>query len=114
MSPQLADKFEQFRAHMNAKAAALGPEARAFFDEVRVMRGKEQLRRRRAQARAQMYAGVRPSFDQMRQSRLEVMNMYRAMSPAGQADFQRQFPMLAMHFSSKHYFCVVTTGYFIK
>ncbi|EPB80034.1 hypothetical protein ANCCEY_00857 [Ancylostoma ceylanicum] len=91
MSPDTAAKLAQYRSYIQGQAASLGPEARAFFDE---------LARRRSQTRAQIHAGFMPSLAQIRQARLEAINMYRAMSPAGQADFQRHFPGLAMFFTN--------------
>ncbi|KAL6725423.1 hypothetical protein Aduo_007477 [Ancylostoma duodenale] len=55
--------------------------------------------RKNTQTRAQVYSGIMPSAAQIRQAGLELINKYRAMSPAGQADFKKHFPILAMYFT---------------
>ncbi|RCN29334.1 nematode fatty acid retinoid binding protein [Ancylostoma caninum] len=85
-SPELAAKLEDFQSWWNEKAAALGPEAKAYFDAMHENAYK---------IRAQFYAGHRPSSAEIKQSALEAINKYKALSAAGKADFQKQFPLLA-------------------
>ncbi|EYC30416.1 hypothetical protein Y032_0005g2642 [Ancylostoma ceylanicum] len=91
LSPNLAARVEQYQSYVKGQAAALGPEARAFYDE---------MDRRNSQTRAQIYAGIRPTPAQMKKAGLEAFNMWRAMSPAGRADFQKHFPVFAMYLSN--------------
>ncbi|KIH55900.1 nematode fatty acid retinoid binding protein [Ancylostoma duodenale] len=75
LSPQLSATLGQYMSYSYGQVASLGPEARAFFIE---------LDRRSSQTRAQMYSSTSPNRAQMKQARLELINKYRAMSPAGQ------------------------------
>ncbi|EPB80039.1 nematode fatty acid retinoid binding protein [Ancylostoma ceylanicum] len=69
-SPELAAKLYQPTSWLDEKAAALGPEARAYYN-------------------------ARPTDAELKQSMVEDVNGYRALSAAGKADFQKQFPVLA-------------------
>ncbi|KAL6725421.1 hypothetical protein Aduo_007475 [Ancylostoma duodenale] len=84
-SPELAAKLEDFQSWWSGKASALGPEARAYFDAMHENAYK---------IRAQFYAGHRPSRAEIKQSALEAIDKYKALSAAGKADFQKQFPLL--------------------
>ncbi|EPB80037.1 nematode fatty acid retinoid binding protein [Ancylostoma ceylanicum] len=85
-SPELAAKFENFESWIKGKAAALGPEARGYFDTLH-----ENARR----IRGKFYAGQTPSSAELKQAMLEEITKYKALSSAGKADFQKQFPILA-------------------
>ncbi|RCN29333.1 nematode fatty acid retinoid binding protein [Ancylostoma caninum] len=85
-SPELAAKLEEFDAWIKGKAAALGPEARGYFDA---------LHKSASQVRAQFYAGKKPTVAELKQVALEDIKKYRALSAAGKADIRKQFPILA-------------------
>ncbi|KIH42801.1 nematode fatty acid retinoid binding protein, partial [Ancylostoma duodenale] len=91
MSPELAAKIQQLQSYFLEKAASLGPEARAFYD---------QMDRITSKSRAQIYSGLRPSPAELKKADLEVMKLYRAMSATGKADFTKNFPVLAMYYSN--------------
>ncbi|RCN27560.1 nematode fatty acid retinoid binding protein [Ancylostoma caninum] len=91
MSPELAAKIQQLQSYFLGKVASLGPEARAFY---------EQMDRITSKTRAQFYSGLRPNPAEVKKAELEVMKLYRAMSATGKAEFTKNFPVLAMYYSN--------------
>ncbi|KIH47732.1 nematode fatty acid retinoid binding protein [Ancylostoma duodenale] len=85
-SPELAARIAEFHSWWNGKAAALGPEAKAYFDA---------MNEKAYKIRAQFYAGNIPSRAEMKQSALDTINKYKAMSAAGKADFEKHFPLMS-------------------
>ncbi|KIH68913.1 nematode fatty acid retinoid binding protein [Ancylostoma duodenale] len=85
-SPSTAAKIEKFQKLIDSKVAALGPEAKAFAEEIFATARKVQ---------AQHFAGKRPSRDELVKSALDSIKKFRMLSAAGKADFQKQFPSLA-------------------
>ncbi|RCN39941.1 nematode fatty acid retinoid binding protein [Ancylostoma caninum] len=85
-SPATAAKIEKFQELIGNKVAALGPEAKAFAEEILGNARK---------VHAQHFAGRRPSRDELLKNTLDRMNRFKMLSAAGKADFQKQFPSLA-------------------
>ncbi|EYC30407.1 hypothetical protein Y032_0005g2637 [Ancylostoma ceylanicum] len=94
-SPELAAKLYQPTSWLDEKAAALGPEARAYYNAM-----EERARR----YQAYFYTGKRPTDAELKQSMVEDVNGYRALSAAGKADFQKQFPVLAKFLGSDEFY----------
>ncbi|EYC30413.1 hypothetical protein Y032_0005g2641 [Ancylostoma ceylanicum] len=85
-SPGLAAKLEQFNSWFDQKAAALGPEARAYYNTLHEISQK---------IRAKFYGGQTPSNAEIKQAALEEITKYRALSAKAKAEFAKQFPILA-------------------
>lgn len=54
------------------------------------------------QIRGRYFAGDKPSHAELKQAALGVIGKYNALSDAGKADFQKQFPILSKVFTSKY------------
>ncbi|ETN71478.1 nematode fatty acid retinoid binding protein [Necator americanus] len=91
-SPGLAEKLQKFQDSIRVKLDALGTEAKTFAKEIFA---------NARDIREEYFAGSRPSREQLMERTLNTINKYQAMSDAGKADFQRQFPIFAKVFSNE-------------
>lgn len=84
-SPSLHTKAQAFYTIIEAKVAALGPEAKGFF-----MKVKSALRN----LTKHLLAGQRPSAASFDAALAKYTNEFKALSPAAQQQLKTQFPIM--------------------
>ncbi|GMR40100.1 hypothetical protein PMAYCL1PPCAC_10296 [Pristionchus mayeri] len=93
-SPALAEKAEKLHAFLQEKVNALGPDAKAFVEEVIAEARK---------IHAAIIAGNKPSLEELKAKALEGFKLYKALSDDAKADLEKHFPITASVFKNEKF-----------